>query len=171
LFVAENATAANKRATLTYASAVGKHKGGPAKGPEHKANTGAPQWPARMIELVKIPATERQVETVHDRHAYLQGRTPQSLTDSNARVTEKTGIDNRPDMNSLKLNGGTLRERLDRFEEVWTGGGGNCSCWALASLDQINRTTHHSTTCSAGTRWPQCAATWRGRSCTATHRR
>ena len=146
LFVAENATTANKRAGPTYASAVGKqHKVGPAKGPEHKANAGAqkPQWPARMVELEKIPAAERQVETVHDRHAYLQGRTPQSLTDSNARVTEIPGTDNRPDINSLKLNGGTLRQRLDRFEEVRTGGGGNCSCWALASLDQINQTTHH----------------------------
>ncbi len=77
LFVAENATTANKRAGPTYASAVGKqHKVGPAKGPEHKANTGAPQWPARMIELVKIPATERQVETVHDRHVYLQEKNP-----------------------------------------------------------------------------------------------
>ena len=96
-----------------------------------------------MFELEKVSAAKRQDETAHDRHAYPQGRTPQSLTDSNARVTEIPGTDNRPDINSLKLNGGTLRERLDRCEEVWTGGGGNCSCWALASLDQINQTTRH----------------------------
>ncbi len=46
-------------------------------------------------------------------------------------------------MNSLKLKGGTLCERLDRFEEERTGGGDNLSCWALASKDQINLMTHH----------------------------
>jgi hypothetical protein len=144
LFVAEDATTANKRAGFTYASAVGKqHKAGPAEGPEHKANMGAPEWPAHMLahmlELEKTPANERQDQTVPDRHA----RTPQQRTDSNARVTEIPGIDNRPDMNPLKLKGGELLEELDRFEEVWTGGGDSLSCWALASKDQINLMTHH----------------------------
>jgi hypothetical protein len=138
LFVAENATTANKRAGPTYASVVGKqHKAGPTEGPEHKANTGAPVWPAHMFELE--PADERQVQTVPVRHA----RTPQPLTGSNARVTEIPGIDNRPDMNPLKLKGGELLEELDRFEEVRTGGGDSLSCWALASKDQINRMTRH----------------------------
>jgi hypothetical protein len=158
IFVAESATADSKHAAHTYASKIGEQKIEPAEGPASRAPAGAYVKSAHMIELDKIAMEERVIGMVHDRPAHRHVQTLQSQTNSNAREMEIPGIDNPPDMNSLKLNGGTLLERLDRFEEVRNGGGGNHSWhWPAKGPDQPDV---RPTTATAGTRWSRCARAW-----------
>jgi hypothetical protein len=90
-----------------------------------------------MIELDKIPMEERSVGLVYVRQADLRA---QPQINKRAAQTKVPGINNYLDMNPLAPSGGTLHEKLNRFEEVKNGGGFSNSFSALA-MGQISRAT------------------------------